>query len=32
VLWLPLRAAGVTERTPRPPALDPLAAGTTVPS
>jgi signal transduction histidine kinase len=26
VLWLPLRT-GATERTPRPPALDPLAAG-----
>jgi signal transduction histidine kinase len=32
VLWLPVRAAGVTERTPRPPTLDPLAAGSTVPS
>jgi signal transduction histidine kinase len=32
VLWLPLRAAGVTERSPRPPAQDPLAAGSTVPS
>ncbi|TWF81684.1 signal transduction histidine kinase [Pseudonocardia hierapolitana] len=27
VLWLPLRGAGVTERTPRPPARDPLATG-----
>ena len=26
VLWLPLRGAGVTERTPRPPSADPLAA------
>jgi signal transduction histidine kinase len=25
VLWLPLRAAGAVERTPRPPASDPLA-------
>jgi signal transduction histidine kinase len=25
VLWLPLRGAGVTERTPRPPARDPMA-------
>jgi signal transduction histidine kinase len=32
VLWLPLRAAGVTERTPRPPSVDPLAAGSTVPT
>ncbi|GAA5137400.1 sensor histidine kinase [Pseudonocardia adelaidensis] len=28
VLWLPLRAAGAVERTPKPPALDPLAAPT----
>jgi signal transduction histidine kinase len=27
VLWLPLRGAGVVERTHRPPAQDPLATG-----
>lgn len=32
VLWLPMRAAGVTERAPRPPTLDPLAASPAVPS
>jgi signal transduction histidine kinase len=32
VLWLPLRAAGGTDRTPRPPGLDPLDAGSAVPS
>lgn len=32
VLWLPLRGAGMTERTPRPPALDPLAAGSPLPT
>jgi signal transduction histidine kinase len=32
VLWLPLRAAGVIERSPRPPAGDPLATGAAVPS
>jgi signal transduction histidine kinase len=32
VLWLPLRTAGLTDRTPRPPTLDPLAAGSQVPS
>ncbi|QYN32196.1 HAMP domain-containing histidine kinase [Pseudonocardia sp. DSM 110487] len=32
VLWLPMRGAGVTERTPRPPSVDPLAAGSAVPS
>jgi signal transduction histidine kinase len=32
VLWLPLRATGVAERTPRPPTVDPLAAGSTVPT
>lgn len=32
VLWLPMRAAGVTERAPRPPTLDPLSASPAVPS
>jgi signal transduction histidine kinase len=32
VLWLPMRGAGVTERTPRPPSVDPLAADSAVPS
>jgi signal transduction histidine kinase len=32
VLWLPMRGAGVTERTPRPPSVDPLSAGSAVPS
>jgi signal transduction histidine kinase len=30
VLWLPLRGAGVTERTHRPPSDDPLGAGSVV--
>jgi signal transduction histidine kinase len=32
VLWLPLRTAGLTDRTPRPPTLDPLAAGSPLPT
>ena len=31
VLWLPLRASGTAPRSPRPPELDPLEAGSAVP-